>query len=187
MYWIKFGAISQAAAAIATFLAVATSLWIAFYGLRPKLKVDAAIGRIYGAGPFEGEPLLCFKLANVGERRAQILSIGYRTGWLPFGPSFLRYKYALQKFDVAITDDPTPPYIIEPGEERSNFAFKSILMEYSGKRQGDDCFFSRVYPFFGQRRTRAIVIANLAGGRTIHGKMDKYFVSELAAAEAAGE
>lgn len=185
LYWVKFGAISQALAAFATFCAIAVSLWIAIYGLRPKLKLDAAIVKIYGPGPFEEEPLLRFKLANVGERRVQVLSFGYRTGWLPFGPKFLKYKYAIQKFDVAILDAPSPPYVIEPGEERMNFAVKELLMEYSGERKGSDCLFSRVYPLLGQRRTRGIVIANLAGGRTIHGKLEPKLIEELAAAEAA--
>ena len=87
LFWTKVAAISQAVAALGTFIAVGVSLWLATYGRRPKLKLTVGERLIFGGGEDTGR-LLMFSVVNASERPVFIRGIGWRTGWLRWGPAF---------------------------------------------------------------------------------------------------
>ncbi|MGX7952822.1 hypothetical protein ACWPM1_09680 [Tsuneonella sp. HG249] len=104
-FWTAFGAIAQAAGAIATVAAVVVSLNLARAASRPKLYMAIDYERDFDDDDYES---IAFHLANVGSVSAKIVAIGWEIGWI-----FPDRRLA--EFDPA-DGLPVFPHILEPGE-----------------------------------------------------------------------
>lgn len=181
LYWLKVGALSQVAAAVATFLAVVVSLYIALHGRKPRLRLVVGERVIIGDGQI-GPPLLTFSVANKGERAVHIMGVGWRTGWLRWGPRFLRRQHAIQMTGGAGFYSKDPPYELQPGAAASSHALLANVTD-SIKAKSGDPFFARDWPIIGRRRTAIWGYAYTADGHTIHVRAEKAIAEALAEAE----
>jgi hypothetical protein len=182
LYWLKFGAIAQAAGAAATFLAVLVSLYIAFRVRKPRLRLRAYAGRLIGEDPAQDLSLATFSVVNAGERPVYVRGVGWRTGWLRWGPKFLRRQSAVQiTGGGGIGQD--PPYEIQAGGEVSSHALLDNLIQYSEERKTDP-FYTRDWPLgLGRRGTRIRAYVYTADGHYLRAKPDKSLLTKLIAAE----
>lgn len=144
-FWTAFGAIGQAVGAIATAAAVIVALWATLSEREIRVSVGAGLRLIISGDGTPAIDVISITVSNQGLRSARIRSIGWRTGWLRHGPSWLKHKFAFQNassFPGAVN----PPFDLEPGEE------KTILIEATAySRAQDDVsrrdFFHRKLPF----------------------------------------
>lgn len=141
MWWTAFGAIAQAAGAIATFAAVAVSLWIALSDRRPKLRVVAGL-RLHIADGVAVEDLIAIVVENVGNRTVQISNIGWRAGWSRWGPDWMRYSNAVQ---TTSPGSPTPPLPIAVGDRAMFFVTVPHFLNAEGGKRAE--FFGRKLPW----------------------------------------
>lgn len=184
IFWAKWAAIGQIAGAIATFLAVIVSLYIARSGRRPRLKLKVGERMVIG-GDEHGLKLLMFSVANMGERPVHIRGIGWSTGWLRWGPAWIKSKAAIQ-LTGSIGFGTSPPYELQPGAEISSYALMENFTA-SIAEKADDPLFSRDYPFFGRRATRVKAYAYTADGHTIRVKPEPALVTDLLKVEGAAK
>lgn len=144
LYWQKISAIGQVAGAIATFAAVAVSLWLSLRIQRPRLKLIVGERLIFADEQLD-QRVLMFQIANVGDRTIQVKGFGWRTGRLSWGPRSLRRKYAVQVFDRAVL-----PIVLQPAESAQYFADMKIVLAHCRERTAEP-FFSRDWPIFGRQ------------------------------------
>ncbi len=146
LWWTKVAALGQVAGAIATLAAVLVSLWLAQSERRAYIKVRAGL-RITFAGdgsPFEH--VISILITNHGLRPVRVSTVGWRTGWSQFGPKWIKFQYAMQKFDrpVSMIASPSPPFDLAPGQEVSLYLAPETFKE---RPQLRDEFFNRRLPF----------------------------------------
>jgi hypothetical protein len=122
-----------------------------------------------------------FSVVNAGERPVHIRGIGWRTGWLRYGPKFLRRQVAVQ-MTGGMPYGVDPPYELQPGAEKSSYALMDNILENTRKKAGVP-FFSRDWPILGRRRTRILGYVYTADGHTVHVKAEAPLVSKLFEAE----
>ena len=180
LYWLKVSALSQVAAAAVTFLAVLVSLYIAFRGRRPRLKLKVGERLIMGGGADE-LAVLMFSVANAGERPVHVRGIGWRTGWLRWGPTFLKRRAAVQVTGGAGMGQ-DPPYELQPGAEGSSYALMENILGFLGERQAEP-FYTRDWPLFGRRATSVRGYVYTADGYLFHSRPEKSLLSQLVQAE----
>ncbi len=146
LLWTQVGAIGQVAGAIATAAAVIVSLWIVQSERRAQIKIWAGLMvTVAGDGsPFED--IITIRIANHGLRRVHITTVGWRTGWLSFGPAWLKHQYAVQMFDRPVSQitSPRPPFDLEPGREIALYLTPDTYIERPDMREE---FFNRKRPF----------------------------------------
>jgi hypothetical protein len=184
LYWAKVAAIGQIAGAVATFLAVAVSLWIAYHSRKPRVRLKVNHSVMIG-GMADGLSFLVFEVANLGERPVYVRGIGWRTGWLPRWPECLARKAAVQMASGAemFGLGSEPPYEILPGASVSSFCPMDNMIAYAGERK--EPLFTRDWPLFGRQRTRIRGYAYTADGHTFYVKPEETVASALADAEKA--
>jgi hypothetical protein len=180
LYWTKIAAISQAAAAIATFLAVVASLYIAFRSRRPILRLKVG-ERVLIGGKLDGAEFLMFEVANGGERPVYINGIGWRTGWFKWGPKCVRSKAAVQ-LTGNVGFGREPPYEVQAGAAVGSYAELRKVLAHSRERVSEP-FFTRDWPLFGRQPTRVLGYAYTADGHIIHVKPEKALLDLLIKAE----
>ena len=180
LFWDKWSAIGQLLGAAATFLAVLVSLFIAFQGRRPRLKLRAGIYQFVTNGEFS-DPILLFEVANAGDRPVHIRGVGWHTGWLRWGPKFLRLRHAVQ-VTGSIVGSIDPPYELQPGGYAASYAKMSDVLEHARERK-DSPFFTRDWPVLGRRLTRVRAYAYTADGFEKAARPAKDFLQEIAVAE----
>lgn len=168
--WTMVSAIGQVAGAIATFLAVMVSLWIAFHGRKPRMKLSVG-ERIVMGGGVPDVRLLVFEVANIGERPVHIRALGWRTGWMRWGPAFLRYQHAVQLVSPSPYGIP-PPYELQPGAANSSMVAMEHVLAASRLRSGPP-FFSRDWPLLGRKGTKITGYAYTANGYVIRVRAEK--------------
>lgn len=179
LYWVKVGAVSQVLAALATFLAVFASLFIAFHAHRPRMRLKVGKRVIIGGDEDIGA-LVMFEVANAGERPIHVRGIGWRTGWLQRGPKCLQRKSAVQ---LAMTNlGKEPPYEIQPGAAISSYQEVAAFVAGAHERK-EQPLFTRDWPIWGRRATRIRAYAYTAAGHTIYAKPEKSLLAVLAQAE----
>lgn len=176
LFWVKVGAFSQVAGAIATFLAVAASLFIALRTRRPRLRLKVG-ERLITNGADDWPRYVMFEIANAGERPVHIKGIGWKTGWLRWGPQCLRTKAAVQMpLLTGLGQD--PPYELQAGASASSFQPMEAMR--AGAVERDEPFFARDWPVWGRRATRIRAYAYTADGYTIRAKPEKPLRRQLA-------
>ena len=122
-----------------------------------------------------------FEVANSGERPVHIRGIGWRTGWVRWGPSFLKTKAAVQLTDDFGSDlGRRPPYELQPGASQSSY---QILHEVLNRPLESGPFFTRDWPLFGRRGTRIRAYAYTADGHTVTIKPEKGLNKSLVKSE----
>jgi hypothetical protein len=180
LYWAKLAAIGQLAGAAATFLAVIVSLYIAKSSRRPRLKLKIGERLIIQQGA-ETRRVLMFSVANLGERPVHVRGIGWRTGWLRWGPQWLTRRFGVQ-LTGEILGGTDPPYELQAGEEKSSFADMANVIAHAKKRKGPP-FFTRDMPWFGRCRVPIWGYVYTADGYTLHVRAEPTLVKALVAAE----
>lgn len=182
LYWVKVSALGQVAGAVATFLAVAASLYIALHARKPRLRLVVGERMLVG-GVEHGMELLCFSIANQGERPVHINGIGWRTGWLRWGPKFLKRQNGIQ-MTGGVGFGLVPPYEIQPGASVASYALMTNVLDNAKERKTDP-FFTRDWPWLGRRKTAVWGYAYTADGHTVHVRAEKDLVEALTTAERA--
>ena len=135
---------------------------------------------IIGGGEI-GPPLVVFSVANAGDRPVHISGIGWRTGWLRWGPKFLRRQHAIQ-MTGGMGYGQDPPYEIQPGASVSSHALLENVTNSIKEKSGRPLF-ARDWPIFGRRKTAIWGYAYTADGHTIHVRAEKTLAAALANAE----
>lgn len=181
LYWLKVGAIGQVAGAIATFLAVVASLYIALRSHKPRMRIRVGERLIIGGSAYDPDRVLVFSVANTGERPIHVRTVGWRTGWLRWGPSFLKRAYAVQLTGGTVTPV-APPFEVPPGAEVSTYANMANVLEHARDRTKRPLF-TRDWPILGRRRTIAWGSVSTADGHTRHVPVEKSFLEAIVKAE----
>ena len=146
-WWTAFGAIAQAIGAMATFLAVATSLWVVLSERAMKCKGSAGIRLMFAGDGSPGIYLVGIEALNVGVRPFHVGSVGWRTGWLPHWPKALSYRYAILNTDQSINNR-TSPLVVEPGRSEA-FYVKIADMKGANSEESRNELFTRRLPIIG--------------------------------------
>lgn len=173
IWWTGFGAIAQAIGALATFAAVAVSLWIALSERRIRARCRADIV-VISAG--DGSPLqymVGIHVRNDGFRTFQVTGVGWRTGWASWGPKALQYRSAM--FDT--TDGGPWPRIIAPGQEQWFYVPIAKVAQSESRAE----LFGRKMPILGEVPIRATV--HITGHKRIMVKVPKNMAKFLRTGE----
>lgn len=182
LYWQKIAALGQVAGAIATFGAVAVSLWVSIRSRRPRLKIRVGERLIIPGNPWDdNQNVLMFSIANVGDRTVHVNGVGWRTGWFRHGPSYVRRKQAVQMVG-SIGLGVEPPFEVQPAAELSCYAAMENLINDSNQRI-ENPFFTRDWPLVGRRGTTVWGWVSTAEGYTFHVKLEVDARRTLANAE----
>jgi hypothetical protein len=184
LYWEQVAAIGQVSGAVATFLAVALSLYLALHSRRPDIKLVVGERLLLG-GLDDGTRLLMFDFANRGSLPVTINSVGWKTGWFRRGPRFFKRKFAIQMTGGTAYGSAFP-IILGPGQSASAYCLMDNILE-NAARHSDDPLFSRDWPDNRRRKTRAFGLAHTATGHTISVKVERPLHDTLVAAEVAAK
>lgn len=176
LFWTQVSAISQALAALGTFAAVIVSLWLALRANRPTVKLTVGERLIIGPLREFDENLLMFSVANAGSRPVKITGLGWETGWLRWGPKFLRKQYAVQTFGGTALGQ-QPPFELPVGVDASCYSVMENFLKWASEKKGPP-FFSRDIPVIGRVRTRVKAYASTADGHIFKVAPEKAFVTK---------
>lgn len=184
LYWTKVAALGQVFGAIATFLAVIVSLWLAYHARKPRLRVRVTLQTIIG-GMTDGLDFLAIDVANTGERPVHIRSVGWRTGWPTRWPSFLARGAAYQMTPGAemFGLGTQPPFELQPGASASMYCDMDRMTSHAGDRP--EPIFTRNWPVIGKKGTRLRACVFTADGHVFYAKPAKALAVALIAAEQA--
>lgn len=117
-WWTAFGAIAQAVGAVATFTAVAVSLWIVRSERQLRAKATAGIRMFFVGDGSPGVYIVGVTILNTGLRPLRVTSTGWRTGWIGRGAQAFKHRFAVQNTSI-VEYGKRPPFVIEPGMEES--------------------------------------------------------------------
>jgi hypothetical protein len=170
---------------VGTFLAVGVSLWLSTYGRRPKLNLTVGERLILGDNREADVALLMFSVVNASERPVYVRGIGWRTGWLRWGPKFLKRQNAVQ-MSGGFPHGKEPPYELAPGAATETYILMDNVLKWTRKKSGEP-FFTRDWPLLGRRSTRVLGYAYTADGTTVQIRAEKPLVQKLTEAEIEGE
>jgi hypothetical protein len=168
-WWTAFGAIAQAAGAIATFGAVVISLWVVLSERAMRARGYANIMITFIGDGTPGTYLVGIQVLNAGVRPFQVTSVGWRTGWLRRGPKALQFRYAIQNTSIMLNQRPGP-HIVDPGREEG-FYTPVADMKRSNNDESRTELFGRKLPILGEAPVRGIV--NISGRKPLYVKVSK--------------
>jgi hypothetical protein len=169
IWWTAFGAIAQAAGAIATFGAVVISLWVVLSERAMRARGYANIMITFVGDGTPGTYLVGIQVLNAGVRPFQVTSVGWRTGWLRSGPKALQFRYAIQNTSIMLNQRPGP-HIVDPGREEG-FYTPVADMKRSNNDESRIELFGRKLPILGEAPIRGIV--NITGRKPLYVKVSK--------------
>ena len=158
-WWTAFGAVAQALGAIATFAAVAVSLWVVTSERAMKARGSAGIRIMFAGDGTPGVYMVGIEVLNVGVRPFHVSSVGWRTGWLTRGPKALQHRFAIQNTSVLLNQKPGP-HIVEPGRNEGFYTNIADMKSPDHEESRTDMFRRRV-PILGEAPIRAMV--NITG------------------------
>ena len=119
LLWTQIAAIGQVFGAIATFGAVAVSLWIVTSERRVKLNISAGMRMSI---PGDGTPaidVIAVRIENVGLRVVRCVGLGWKTGWLlKWGPTWARQQLAVLPIPAYEVGSARLPFDLQPGTEQ---------------------------------------------------------------------
>lgn len=171
-WWTAFGAIAQAIGALATFAAVAVSLWIVLSERTMKASGQAGIWISFMGDGTPGIYMVAIRVLNVGIRAFEVNSVGWRTGWMARGPEALTYRHAIQNTGLMIGQQ-HGARIVEPGRDTGYYT-PIADMKINGDEARRDLFVRRL-PFLGEAPIWAV--AHITGRKPLYIKVS----GELAA------
>lgn len=131
LFWTKVAAIGQVAGAAATFLAVVVSLYLARQSGRVRLSSVAGLRIVFMGDGSPAWDIIAIRIENLGDRTVRIANLGWRSGWLSWGPEWLRYRRAVQQFSY---DSPKPPHDLPAG---ADVVFTIRLSDFSGPNSAE--------------------------------------------------
>lgn len=162
-WWTAFGAIAQAIGALATFGAVAVSLWVVASERAMKARGSAGIMISFIGDGSPGTYMVGVEVLNIGLRPFHVSSVGWRTGWLPRGPNALAYRYAIQNTSVMLNQSPGP-HIVEPGRNEGFYTPVADMKRNNSDESRAELFMRKV-PILGDAPIRAMV--NITGRKPL--------------------
>ncbi len=168
-WWTAFGAVAQAIGAVATFAAVAVSLWVVISERTMKARGSAGIRISFVGDESPGIYMVGIEVLNVGVRPFHVSSVGWRTGWLTRGPKALQYRFAIQNTSVMLNQRPGP-HIVEPGRNEG-FYTNVADMKSANHEESRTEMFRRKLPILGEAPIRAMV--NITGRKPLYIKVSK--------------
>lgn len=178
-WWTAFGAIAQAVGSIATFAAVALSLWIIMSERAMQAQGTAGIRVMFAGDGTPGIYMVGIEVLNVGVRAFHVSSVGWRTGWLSRGPKALQYRFAVQNTSVMMNQRPGP-HIVEPGRNEGFYTkiadMKAAVVEASRTEM-----FDRNIPILGHAPIRALI--HITGRKSVVVKVSKELANFLRTGE----
>jgi len=147
LFWTKVAAIGQAAGAIATFVAVWISLYLARSERRFQLRVTARLAHLIDEN--SQTPVVAIDVENVGHRSVKVLMFGWSGGffrkWWRWRPAWLKSATAFQQPDYNWLINPAFPWNLEPGDAKSTLMRRDeFFAECDGKFS--EIFFRKI-PF----------------------------------------
>ena len=154
-WWTAFGAIAQAVGAVATFAAVAVSLWVVLSERAMRARGSAGIKVMFAGDGTPGVYMVGIDVLNVGVRPFHVSSVGWRSGWFSHGPMALQHRHAIQNPSVMMNSGPGP-HIIEPGRNQG-FYTKVADMKSADAKASRTEMFARKLPILGNAPIRALV------------------------------
>jgi hypothetical protein len=187
LFWAQVAAIGQVAGAAATFAAVLVSLWIAHSERRAHIKARCGLRlSVIGDGsPFED--VIQMVITNYGLRAVRVSSIGWRTGWIAFGPKWLKFQHAMQKFDhpiSAMSLTVIPPFDLAPGQEVSMTLLPEPFTKATELRKE---FFNREMPITKKLiATKVCLMVSLVAAKAVTTRVEKNLEHFLASGEIRG-
>lgn len=157
-WWAAFGAIAQAAGAVATFGAIVVALVLARAerGLLGRGRATIMLA-VSGDGT-PGEYELHFELENTGMRPLVWETTSWRVGWLRWGPNALRYRWALQSDHLG---SPFTTQTIEPAMTGRVAIPVQVMKGGLQAAEDRDDFFRGPVPLLGY--PPIVAFANVAG------------------------
>lgn len=146
-WWTAFGAIAQALGAVATFAAVAVSLYLAQTERALKGRGKARIMISFAGDGSPGVNLVHFDLENTGLRPLLWQSVSWRVGWLKWDFWGLGYRSAIQNFTTSIFDH---KQTIEPSHSGQMYMPVSQMKPALCRETEEGrTFFQSKHPLFG--------------------------------------
>jgi hypothetical protein len=179
-FWTIVAAIGQVAGAIATFGAVLVSLHIARDSRRPRAQVRVGERLIIG-GTVRQIEVLMFSVANVGTRTFHVRSIGWKTGFLRWGPQCLKQQFAIQ-LTGGVIGSREPPFEVLPGAEISSYCLMSNVQERT-RENVERPFFSRDFSLIGRRGVPVWGVVYTADGHNFEVRAERSLVQQLVVSE----
>lgn len=178
--WNIVAAIGQIAGAVATFMAVWVSMSLARKGRMPDAKLQVSTGLIITHGE-DDIRMLRFSITNIGERNIHVRTVGWQTGWLKSGPSWLKKQYAVQ-MTGGVPGTVVPPFELSPGNEVSTYCLMANVEDRCRERRANP-FFTRDLPILGRRSTKVLASVFIGEGYTFYSKPSADTINSLASAE----
>ena len=154
-WWTAFGAFAQAAGALATFAAVAVSLWVVLSERAMRAQASAGIKVMFAGDGTPGVYMVGIDILNIGVRPFHVSSVGWRTGWLSRGPKALHFRHAIQNPSMMLNPAPGP-HIVEPGRNQGFYTKVGDMKSADAEASRTEMFARRV-PILGEASIRAMV------------------------------
>lgn len=177
VFWTKMAALGQMAGAVATFAAVLVSLWIAQSERRAHVRVVAGL-RVVMSTP--AVDVISVLITNHGLRPVRVSAVGWRTGWLRYGPRWLSFQHAVQTFDhpISMMSAVQPPFDLGPGQDANLHIPVTPFQEHADLRED---FFNRGLPFRKEpTRTQICVEVHLVAAKKTVARVEKGLAKFLA-------
>ncbi len=172
LFWTAFAAIGQAVGAIATASAVIVSLWIALSERKAKIKVQAGLRLIIAGDGSPATDTISISVTNEGMRRVRVSSIGWRTGWFRFGPSWLKQQFAFQN-PTDIVGSSNPPFDLDPGQEKTILLNVTAFANANADRMRIQ-FFNRKFPFRDNPVPAKVdVVVSLVAAKAVFARVER--------------
>ena len=162
-WWAAFGAVAQAIGSLATFAAVAVSLWVVLSERAMRAKGSAGLHLTFAGDGTPGVYVVGIEVLNAGFRPFHVSSVGWRTGWLPKGPANLAHRFAIQNLSVAMNPR-SWPCTVEPGHKEGFYTRVSDFQSANAHRSRTEMFRRRV-PLLGPAPIHAMV--NITGRKPL--------------------
>ncbi|WP_148216758.1 hypothetical protein [Phenylobacterium zucineum] len=184
LLWTKVAALGQVAGAIATSAAVIVSLWVVLSERAARVTVTAGLRLLLVPGhPEMAEEVINVTVTNIGQRPVRVMSIGWRTGWLRrLGPKWARHQFAIQT-NGSRRDSHSPPYILEPGEQKSMLLDLEPFRGDERRSVRTDEMFGRIVPLLGRVPGNIRCAAHVVGSHSAYFAVEKPLAAFLFSGE----
>ena len=172
LFWTQIAAVGQAVGAFATTAAVIVSLWIASSDRRAHIRVEAGLRLVIPGDGTDATDIIKIEITNWGSRSVQVQSIGWRTGYFRYGPSWARTQYALQR-STGEEYSNDPPFDLAPGQSKAFLVSPAVYLSPTIDELRRD-FFNRSIPFLNSPRpTKICAMVSMNAAKPAISKVEK--------------